>query len=165
MILAIDVYYEEKVAISVAVLFDWEDSLPKEVKIEETSDFGEYVPGEFYKRELPCIQSLMKKIDIKNIELLIVDGHVYTDNKTYGLGGYTWEALSKKIPIIGVAKRPFYSNKETIKEVYRGESKHPLYISSIGIELDKAAELIQNMKGEYRIPTILKELDKLTKGN
>lgn len=165
MIVAIDVYYKEKTATSVAVLFEWEDNVPKEIIIEETSDFEEYVPGKFYRRELPCILSLLKKISIDTIEVLIVDGHVYTDNETIGLGGYTWEALNKKIPIIGVAKRPFFSNKETVKEIYRGKSKHPLYISSIGLKLNKAAELIQNMKGEYRMPAILKELDKVTKGN
>ena len=165
MVAAIDVHYIDKIARSVAVLFNWEDALPRKVIIEEITEFGEYVPGEFYKRELPCIIAIMEKVEDKEIEMLIVDGHVFTDNETYGLGGHTWEAFGEKIPVIGVAKRPFFSNKVTVKEIYRGESKHPLYVSAIGMELEKAAELIQNMKGEYRIPTILKELDKLTKGN
>jgi endonuclease V-like protein UPF0215 family len=39
----------------------------------------------------------------------------------------------------------------------------PLYITSIGIRLDYATELIKNMKGNNRIPTLLKTLDTLTK--
>jgi endonuclease V-like protein UPF0215 family len=39
----------------------------------------------------------------------------------------------------------------------------PLYITSIGIDLDYATELIKNMKGNNRIPTLLKTLDTLTK--
>lgn len=165
MIIAIDVHYKDSTASSVALLFKWEDDNPREVIHEELEGFDEYIPGEFYKRELPCVEALMKKIDTKNIDALIVDGHVFTDNETYGLGGYAWEALNKEIPVIGVAKRSFHSNKDTVIEVYRGSSKNPLYVSAIGIEKEKAAELVQNMKGEYRIPTILKELDKLTKGN
>ncbi|MEN8928203.1 MAG: endonuclease V [Flavobacteriales bacterium] len=165
MILAIDIHYKENIATCVAVLFDWEDELPQRVITENLEGVYEYIPGEFYKRELPCILALMKKIELKEIEILIVDGHVYTDNETYGLGGHTWEALEKKIPIIGVAKRPFHNNGDTVKEVYRGGSKNPLYVSSIGMKLKKAEEYIQNMKGEYRMPTILTELDKVTKGN
>ena len=45
----------------------------------------------------------------------------YIDNDgNYGLGGYLYQALDSKIPIIGVAKRAFHANKETVKEVFRG---------------------------------------------
>ena len=165
MIIAIDVHYKDNFANCVAVLFNWEDELPQKVIVEKLEGISEYVPGEFYKRELPCILALIKKIELKEIEALIVDGHVYTNNETYGLGGHTWEALEKKIPIIGVAKRPFHSNGDTVKEVYRGDSKNPLYVSSIGLELKKAVDYIKNMQGEFRMPTVLTELDKVTKGN
>jgi deoxyribonuclease V len=48
-------------------------------------------------------------------------------------------------------------------EVFRGQSINPLYVSSIGIDIDQAAQNIQNMFGNYRIPTLLKHLDTLTK--
>lgn len=165
MIVAIDVHYKENSATCVAVLFNWEDQLPQKVVVENLEGFHEYIPGEFYKRELPCILTLMKKKELHDVQVLIVDGHVYTTSETFGLGGYAWEALEKKIPVIGVAKRSFHSNKETVVEVLRGGSKNPLYVSAIGMELSKAVGFIQNMKGNYRMPTILTELDKVTKGN
>lgn len=94
----------------------------------------------------------------------IVDGFVYLDdNYKYGLGGHLFESLNRKIPIIGVAKTNFASNKENKVELLRGKSINPLYITSIGIDIETAKRNISKMFGDYRIPTILKELDKLTK--
>jgi len=164
MILAIDVYYKENEAKVVAALFNWKDETPQNTIIDQITDIKDYIPGEFYKRELPCIESILQKINLNDIEAVIIDGHVYVDDDgTFGLGGYTWESLDKKMPVIGVAKTSFFRNKNTVKEVFRGESKKPLYISSIGIDLDIASNLIKNMQGNYRIPTILKELDRITK--
>lgn len=71
--------------------------------------------------------------------------------------------MNEKIPIIGVAKTSFQPNMETVKSIYRGESTKPLFISVIGTDLMKSVDNIRNMKGEYRIPTVLKELDRITK--
>jgi hypothetical protein len=43
-------------------------------------------------------------------------------------------------------------------EVYRGKSIKPLYVSVIGIDLNYSAKLIKNLKGDFRIPDILKKL-------
>ncbi|AEW85768.1 endonuclease V [Flavobacterium columnare] len=164
MILAIDVYYVNNTAKSVGVLFNWEDTEPTEIIIDTKEGIEEYVPGEFYKRELPCIEALLKKIPLEKIEIIIIDGHIYVDDSLkYGLGGYVWELLDKKIPIIGVAKNAFHSNKSTVEPIYRGESKKPLYVSAIGIEIATAVIHLQNMYGDFRIPSILKELDTITK--
>ncbi|OXA75885.1 endonuclease V [Flavobacterium columnare] len=164
MILAIDVYYIDDIAKSVGVLFNWEDAEPKETIIDIKQGIEEYIPGEFYKRELPCIEALLKKIPLEKLEIIIIDGHIYVDDSLkYGLGGYVWELLEKKIPIIGVAKNAFHSNKTTVEPVYRGESKKPLYVSTIGIEIGKAVGHLKNMHGNFRIPSILKELDTITK--
>lgn len=167
MLLAIDVYYKENEAKAkiVAVLFNPEDEIPQGIVVDQIIGIKDYVSGEFYKRELPCIESILQKINLNDIEAVIIDGHIYVDDDdgTFGLGGYTWESLDRKIPVIGVAKNSFFRNKNTVKEVFRGESKKPLYVSSIGIDLDIAINLIKDMKGNYRIPTILKELDRITK--
>lgn len=164
MILAIDVYYQEQGAKAVGVLFDWEDASPRQTVIELMHDVAEYVPGEFYKRELPCIEALLNKIGADFLDVVIVDGHIYVDNNgTYGLGGKTFELLGKRIPVIGVAKTGFHTNKETVIEVFRGESKNPLYVSAIGMDTALAAARIQAMHGSYRIPDILKKLDMVTK--
>lgn len=164
MILAIDVYYIDDTAKSVGVLFDWNDAQPQEVIIDIKQGVAEYVPGEFYKRELPCIEALLKKIPLEKVETIIIDGHIYVDDSLkYGLGGYVWELLAKKIPIIGVAKNAFHSNTTTVVPVYRGESKKALYVSAIGMDITTAVTHLEKMHGEYRFPSILKELDTITK--
>jgi deoxyribonuclease V len=96
--------------------------------------------------------------------MIIIDGYVYLDDyNKYGLGGHLFESLNRKIPIIGVAKTNFVSNKENKVELLRGKSINPLFITSIGIDIEIAKRNISKMFGEYRIPKLLKELDKLTK--
>ena len=164
MILAIDVYYTDNRAKAVGVLFDWEAAVPMQTIIKYVEEVGEYIPGEFYKRELPCIAALLNKIGTHLLDAVIVDGHIYVDNNgTYGLGGRTFELLEGKIPVIGVAKTGFHTNKETVVEVLRGESKNPLHVSAIGMEVNLAAAKIKAMYGPYRIPDILKKLDMVTK--
>ena len=79
------------------------------------------------------------------------------------LGDYLYEQLGMQTPIIGVAKRPFYNNDKFVTEIYRGKSLAPLYITSIGINLQEASSYIRNMAGKYRIPNILKVIDQQTR--
>lgn len=164
MILAIDVYYyENNTAKAVGVLFNWNDREFSKVVTKYVDHVEPYVPGQFYKRELPCVLEIIKEVSLQDLDAIIVDGHVYVDTHNFGLGGYVWKALNQQIPVIGVAKSPYYANAATVAEVCRGESKYPLYVSAIGLELKQAQGYIQNMSGKYRIPDILKVLDRLTK--
>jgi len=165
MILAFDTYYFENKAKTVCLAFDsWNETDKYSIFVETLEDINEYVPGEFYKREMPCILSLFRKINIPNIETIIVDGFVFLDDHNKpGLGGHLYEALNCKIPVIGVAKSNFATINLNKRALCRGNSKNPLYITSIGINLDIATENIRKMSGNYRMPTLLKELDRLTK--
>lgn len=107
---------------------------------------------------------MLQTLDPSNTEAIIADGHVYIDNnKKYGLCGYLWEALDQKIPIIGVAKRSFKGNEKVCQPVFRGTSKNPLYVSSIGTNLSDAAAKVAAMHGAFRIPDVLKQVDRLTR--
>lgn len=165
MILAFDTYYFDGKAKTVCLEFtEWNQSENFKVHTEIIDNVEEYIPGEFYKRELPCILSLLNKIDLTNLEVIIVDGFVYLDDeKKYGLGGHLYEKLNKEIPIIGVAKTNFASIEKDKKSLVRGESAKPLYITAIGIELEDAFKKVESMAGEYRMPTLLREMDRLTK--
>ena len=165
MILAIDVYYYDIKAKVVGIFFEnWTDIQPKEIENIYLSNIEEYESGNFYKRELPCIIALLEKIDLTKIEIIIVDSFVYLDDyKRLGLGGNLYEHLKGEIPIIGVAKNSFHLNKKNVIEIYRGHSKKPLYISSIGQDLDLSAEQVRNMHGDYRFPTLLRILDQETR--
>jgi exodeoxyribonuclease-5/deoxyribonuclease V len=167
MILAFDTYYYDNKAKTVCVAFEhWEDSSPYKIYDEIFENIAEYVPGEFYKRELPCILSLLKKIqaELENIEAIVVDGFVFLDDdKKLGLGGHLYHALEAKIPIIGVAKTNFATIEQLKKPLLRGNSQKPLFVTAIGIDLNEATQKVQNMHGEFRLPTLLKYLDTLTK--
>lgn len=164
MILAIDVYYIERKAKVVGILFEWDDTHPQHTIITEVEKVEEYTSGQFYKRELPCILQLIQNIDITNIECIIVDGHVYVHNNlNLGLGGHLYHALQENVPIIGVAKKSFIDTEQVSFPIYRGTSKSPLYISTIGYDIEKAKQNIKTMYGDFRIPTLLKELDRITK--
>lgn len=165
MKLAFDTYYFEDKAKTVCVAFkDWKDAQPMSTSSEIVNGIAEYEPGSFYKRELPCILSLLKQIDLQEVDCIIVDSFVQLDDHgKLGLGGKLYEKLNKEIPVIGVAKSGYHSIKLNTKELLRGTSQKPLYISSIGIELTVAHDLIHSMHGDYRMPTLLQLLDQKTK--
>jgi deoxyribonuclease V len=50
------------------------------------------------------------------------------------------------------------------REVTRGHSLSPLYVSAAGMHLSDAMHHIQEMHGEFRIPTLLKRVDQLSRG-
>lgn len=165
MILAIDVYYTNNQAKSVCIAFnDWTDEVQTQTYIKEIEGIEEYIPGQFYKRELPCILAVLEGIDLAQVEAIVVDGFVILDDEgKYGLGGYLYESLDQNIPIVGVAKRGFHQNEQNVKKVLRGESLNPLFITSIGMDLEVAAQRVKNMHGDYRFPSLLKILDQVTK--
>lgn len=66
-------------------------------------------------------------------------------------------------PIIGVAKSNYGTANRFSEKVYRGNSSTPLYITSVGVVASIAAKYVQSMDGKFRIPALLKKLDKLTK--
>lgn len=165
MIYAFDTFYFEGKAKTIGVGFEsWTDEKPTIVFDEIRADIQEYESGSFYKRELPCILSLLDKIALKKGDLIIVDGFVLlSDDQKLGLGGYLYKALKGIYPIIGVAKNDFVGLNKLQRKVLRGESKKPLYITSLGIDLEEAAKDIKSMHGEFRMPTLLKIVDQLTR--
>jgi deoxyinosine 3'endonuclease (endonuclease V) len=165
MKLAIDVYYLEYRAKAVAIEFvNWNDDQPVQTHIAMVYSVEDYTPGAFYKRELPCIMKLLEKVDLQNKEVIVIDGYAVLDDEgTYGLGGYLYETLGQRIPVIGVAKRSFKGVSKNVREVYRGKSARPLYVTAVGIEIDEAANYIRAMCGESRIPELLKYVDRKTR--
>lgn len=165
MIYAFDTYYYEDFAKTVCIAFeDWNSEQENEIFNEKTKITAEYESGAFYKRELPCILSLLEKIQLKSSDIIIIDGYVTLNDKgKIGLGGYLFEVLNRKFPVIGIAKNGFSSPDSKRREVFRGESKAPLFLTSIGIDVDEAQKKVEKMHGNFRFPTLLKKLDQLTR--
>lgn len=165
MLLALDTYYFANMAKTVAILFhDWSDARVQQTYSEVLDGVADYEPGSFYKRELPCILSLLRQIDLSSISAIIIDGFVFLDDAgSPGLGAHLYQSLNGKIPVIGIAKTNFATVHTHKRALYRGESKRPLFISAIGMDVDKATANVQRMHGPHRIPTLLKELDGWTR--
>lgn len=165
-ILAIDVHYRADIANVVGVLFNTNDDRSFSSYTSHVTDIAPYQPGSFYKRELPCILALLKLVPENAYTHLLIDGYVYTNNQgDYGLGGYLYECINQRVPVIGVAKSKFVGNEKYCIPVLRGKSQSPLYISSIGYDSSLAADMIKRLSGEYRFPTILAILDRMTKSD
>ncbi len=161
MIAALDVHYDQDVVASAAaVIFrDYSNALPDDTITHLVHGVEEYKSGEFYKRELPCLLELIQHIKIPLAEI-IIDGYV-THRDGPGMGQHLYNEIGSHIPVIGVAKNR-YSDTRTV-EVFRGKSRNPLFITSIGISPRKAAERIKHMHGRHRIPTLLKLVDRLAR--
>ncbi|MFW1800995.1 endonuclease V [Acinetobacter nematophilus] len=163
MILAIDVAYSGTSAQVAGGVFDaWDATdLFKRYRIS-LDHIMDYESGQFYKRELPCIEALLAHVT-EQIDTIIIDGYVYLGNEQKaGLGQYLYAALIRKVPVIGVAKNQFKGTPSNC-EILRGQSIQPLYISAVGIELELAKQYVKNMHGKYRIPKLLKEVDRLSR--
>ncbi|SFV53554.1 Endonuclease V [hydrothermal vent metagenome] len=163
MIYALDVQYNgDKNGLVACLGFkNWEDEKAFYTKTDFIEHIEPYKAGSFYKRELPCLLEALKDLD--DIKCIVVDGYVWLEEPThYGLGMHLYDALNSSTPIIGVAKTLF-TNTPKECELLRGESSKPLFVTSVGIELDVAKRYIEKMHGKYRFPTLLKEVDSLAR--
>ncbi len=74
MIACVDVGYQTKSALAAcAVITDWSDCDPVTTHTLEIDQVEEYVPGEFYKRELPCILQVLRELTIRRLVLWSTD--------------------------------------------------------------------------------------------
>jgi deoxyribonuclease V len=121
---------------------------------------AEYQPGEFYRRELPCLLAVLERGPAA--EVAVVDGYVWLGPERPGLGAHLFEALGKRIAVIGVAKTRFAGAGEAVP-MYRGESRSPLYVTAAGVGVTEAAGWIARMAGPYRVPEMLKRVDQLAR--
>lgn len=166
MFLALDVDYPtDDTAKAVAITFQqWQDTAPTATYITILNEVAPYVPGAFYQRELPCLLAVLAQIDLTTIHTIIVDGYVTLDDDGRpGLGAHLYTALHSSIPVIGIAKRPFHANRVHVRLILRGGSHQPLYITAIGTDVEAAAHHVASMADPFRLPTLLKTLDTLTK--
>jgi len=163
MIVAVDVQYEgDHHARAAAVAFDkWDAEKATHEWTVKLSPVAPYVPGQFYKRELPPLLAVLKAAPV-SVRTVIVDGHVWLGMGRWGLGRHLHEALGETTPVIGVAKRPFQGGSAA--EWVRGSSKTPLYVSVAGLHIATVQGYLCQMHGPYRLPTLIKRADTLARG-
>lgn len=158
----VDVDYRGEGAQAAVVGFhDWADASSAFEATEPIARVADYEPGQFYKRELPCLLAVLARLP-QPPELVIVDGYVWLGGEERpGLGGHLYAALGKRVPVIGVAKSKFLSARLAVAAV-RGESAtRPLFVTAAGMDVHLAAEAVRAMHGPNRLPTLLKRVDAL----
>jgi deoxyribonuclease V len=122
-----------------------------------------YQPGEFYRRELPLIVSVLAMLPRKP-EIVVIDGYVWLgveDRK--GLGAHLHEALGGGCAVVGIAKTKFEGASYWAAQVRRGASESPLFVTAAGMAMEDAVAAVKRMHGEHRIPTLAGRADKLAR--
>jgi len=162
MLVCLDVSYSDNSACAAGVTFrDWSDAKPLDENVVRIQNVEPYQPGQFYRRELPCLLAVLQTL--RAIDSAIIDGYVWLGGESRpGLGAHLYEALNQKVAVIGVAKTKFHS-ADRVSEVIRGSSKRPLFITAVGIQQAIAAEHVRSMHGDNRLPTLLARADFLSR--
>jgi deoxyribonuclease V len=160
----LDVHYSGKHATAACVIFeDWTDAVALCTAKKTIETPGEYVPGRFFERELPCLLSILEDVRTR-FETIVIDGYVHLEAPPQlGLGVQLARSIPYRASVIGVAKSPFRRVGRFV-EVYRGRSRRPLFVSATGMSLAKAARLVGTMHGPHRLPTLIREADRICRG-
>ena len=118
-----------------------------------------YEPGAFYKRELPCLLALLQDIE-PALSAIVIDGYVELGpDGTPGLGWHLHRAIGGSPPVVAIAKSEYAGTPDRCR-LLRGTSKRPLFVTAIGMPLDRARALVAGMHGGSRIPTVLQLADR-----
>ncbi len=162
----LDVGYRGSAAQAACVLADsWESESPRATYVREIDAIEPYEPGSFFRRELPCLLSVLR-LSPSLPEIVVVDGYVWLPSPLRpGLGAYLYEALGRCAPVVGIAKTAFAEAQscDTIARVFRGESRNPLFVTAVGMELDVAVQRVRQMAGKHRIPDMMRIADRLSR--
>jgi deoxyribonuclease V len=128
------------------------------------------VPGELYRRELPPILAVLAQVTAP-LQAILVDGYVWLSGHGPGLGAHLYQALDARVAVVGVAKTawtpPAAADEPAahrVVPVTRGTSGRPLYVTAVGMDPDVAASQVARMHGAHRIPTLVKAVDSLVRG-
>jgi deoxyribonuclease V len=163
VILCVDVDYRSDCAVAAGVgIRAWPDAeaaLERAVRIPGAP--APYEPGAFYRRELPPLRALLDALgDLPAV--VVVDGYVWLGEGRPGLGAHLFEALARRVPVVGVAKEAFAGNALALP-VLRGASRRPLYVTAAGLDARSAAADVARMHGPGRAPSILRRVDRLAR--
>lgn len=163
MIAILDVDYRDSGAVAAAVLADdWTDAVAAHEVVAHIPVVAEYVPGEFFRRELPCLLAVLAQCAVRP-DACVIDGYVWLGPDRPGLGARLFEALGGSTPIVGVAKSCFRSAEPVATTVLRAGSRQPLWVTAVGMDLAAAATAVRSMHGPHRVPKLLKAADRLAR--
>lgn len=160
LIACIDADYRDAEAVTACVAIRaWRDDTSALERVVCSPHMPQpYVPGSFYLRELPGTLAVLEALG-ERPTAVVIDGYVWLGRDRPGLGARLFDEIG--VPVIGVAKTRFHDNDRAVP-LLRGDSTRALYITSSG-DAAAAAALVASMHGEFRLPTILKRVDRLAR--
>ena len=156
----VDVDYRGLTAVGALFAFEnWTAAVPNARLFSVRRSVAPYRSGELYRRELPSVLELLDALP-EVPDIVIVDGYCWLDPEGTrpGLGGHLHEALYRSVPVVGVAKTPH--PRAHCQDLLRGEARTPLHVSAAGLPLERAVEGVRSMHGPFRLPTLLKGVDR-----
>jgi deoxyribonuclease V len=164
VLVAVDVDYRAAEAVTACVGFRaWTDAAPAvELVVRVPGAAAAYQPGAFFRRELPAVLVAIRRLTIPPA-IVVVDGYVWLGPGVAGLGARLYDALGRRVAVVGVAKRPFAGAAADARAILRGASLDPLYVTAIGTSPDDAATGVRAMHGAHRLPALLKRADQLAR--
>lgn len=163
MIAFTDVQYRDTDATAACIVADgWSAEAASAEWTTLISPIAPYEPGAFYKRELPCLLEVLRRAP--PLTHVVIDGYVWLDTQRGpGLGARLYDALGGRTPVIGLAKTA-YKGSEMAVPVLRPGSAKPLFLTCIGVEEAQALQLVSQLHGAHRLPTLVKRVDSLARG-
>ena len=163
MIAFTDVQYRDTDATAACIVADgWSAETASAEWTTLISPIAPYEPGAFYKRELPCLLEVLRRAP--PLTHVVIDGYVWLDTqRAPGLGARLYDALGGRTPVIGLAKTA-YKGSEMAVPVMRPGSAKPLFLTCIGVEEAQALQLVSQLHGAHRLPTLVKRVDSLARG-
>lgn len=154
---ACDVQYVGDTGFAAGICFNsLTDEFPGRVAQAVVCPVADYMPGEFYRRELPCLLELLRTLE-QLPEVVFVDGYVWLAGGRPALGARLYESLNKAAAVIGVAKSSLRMAGESQRTSRTGH--RPIYVSAVGLELADAVEVVTVMHGDGRLPTMIQLAD------
>ncbi|WP_423933130.1 endonuclease V [Comamonas sp. 23] len=166
MIAILDVHYQgQKAQAACVTASDWSSPAALHHYLAHIEAIQDYEPGAFYKRELPCLLSVLQTLPALP-QAIVIDGYVWLgDEKRAGLGAHLYEALDGAAPVIGVAKTAFHgvASCPDVVQVRRGQSQRPLFVTAVGDSPQLASARVSRMAGAHRIPSLLALTDQLSR--
>ena len=162
----VDVHYDGSAAHAACILArSWEADSTLETQVLHIGHVEPYEPGSFYRRELPCLLSVLRRLTVRP-DVVVIDGYVWLASaERAGLGAHLYEALGTNVAVVGIAKTAFAGVERcaVVAQVFRGGSHRPLHVTAAGMDLVLAAQCVRRMAGRHRIPELVRKVDRLAR--
>jgi deoxyribonuclease V len=162
----VDVHYDGSTAHAACILAQsWEADSALEAHVLHIGHVEPYEPGSFYRRELPCLLSVLGLLTVRP-DVVVIDGYVWLPSpQRAGLGAHLHEALGNSAAVVGIAKTAFAGVQRcvAVAQVFRGRSHRPLYVTAAGMDLELAAQCVHRMADRHRIPELVRKVDRLAR--